>query len=328
MRFNVFRTKLWTMYLVWVYNYLRSHPKLLYPYNYFRFGKWTNDAIPNRIVIEVTNYCNAHCFMCPNSKIKRKRGFMSWKVFKKIIDDAKEFEGTGLEIILHKDGEPLLDNMLFKRIAYVKKNLKKSKVSFNTNAYLLSEEKAKKLLKSDVDIIIFSVDGTSNLTYNKIRGLDYNIVEKNIKVFFNLKKKSGSKIHAIMQMIVYDDNMYEIEEYKKLWFDADEVVFKRMHNYLDQGTSIKTNKLEKRQIRRCYQVFNQLHIFWNGDIALCCWDYDHFLNLGNIMDAHLLTVYKSKNFIDIRKAMWGMDCKHIIPCNRCSEIFGYDRGEN
>ena len=48
------------------------------------------------IRIETTNICNAHCIMCPREKLDREKGTMSIDLFKKIIDEVKDY---GVEII-------------------------------------------------------------------------------------------------------------------------------------------------------------------------------------------------------------------------------------
>ena len=48
---------------------------------------------------------------------------MSWEIFTKVIEDCKDFEGMGLFIALSKDGEPLMDPLLFDKIKYIKDNL-------------------------------------------------------------------------------------------------------------------------------------------------------------------------------------------------------------
>jgi radical SAM protein with 4Fe4S-binding SPASM domain len=263
--------------------------------------------------------------MCPHDKIKRPKGHMSWETFKKIIGQLSDFEGLGLNINLHKDGEPLLDPLLFKRISYIKKKLKRSKVNINTNAALLSKQKADLLLDSGIDSVIFSVDGTSIESTKKIRKLDYTIIKKNLEYFFCSKKKKQANVHTSMQMVVSDINKKEANDYKKIWRPkADRVILKPMHNFLDQESSIKTKKIADRQTKRCYQIFHTCLIFYNGDLAMCCWDYDNFMKIGNIYDDNLINLYNNKKFNSLRKAMWIKQCTQISPCNRCSVIYGND----
>ncbi|MFC1633822.1 radical SAM/SPASM domain-containing protein [Planctomycetota bacterium] len=297
-----------------------------YMINAFKHAQISGLYVPKVIYIEVTNQCNAKCYMCPHENMKRGRGHMPWHIFKKIIDESRQFEGRGLKFILHKDGEPLMDPLLFKRIAYIKEVMKKSAVHFNTNAMLLDGDHISHILRSPLDSITFSVDGASAETYERIRrGLKYDVVRSNVDNFFRKKKQSKSRIHVIMQMVVNEHNMHERAEYEKLWSGkADEIAFKNMHNFLVQKTSIHGSGLSKKQLTRCLMPFLIMTFYWNGDVALCCWDYDNMTQLGNIEKDSLLRIFNNTTFRQIRDAMRRMDCKAIKPCNICSQIFGMD----
>lgn len=282
--------------------------------------------IPKIIYIEVTNQCNAKCYMCPNSKMKRGRGHMPWHIFKKIVDESKEFEGRGMKLILHKDGEPLMDPLLFKRIDYIKKKMNKSTIHLNTNAMLLNESNIAKILNSQLDSITFSVDGASKETYEKIRqGLKYDVVVKNVNNFFEKKKELNKKIHVTLQMVLNKENMHEINKYKELWGNkADRLFIKNTHNFLVQKTSVHGSSLSEKQLSRCNMPFVEMFIYWNGDVALCCWDYDNLVGLGNIEKDSLLNIYNNEKFNKVRNAMIRRDCKDLEPCNICSRIYGTD----
>ena len=306
--------------------YFASLPFGNYIVNPLLHKQFSGAYIPKVFYIEVTNYCNAKCYMCPHEKLTRERGYMPLHIFTKIVDECTEFEGSGLSFFLHKDGEPLMDPLLFKRIEYIKKTLKKSTVHFNTNTSLLNEENISKILDSPLDSITFSVDGASKTTYEHVRtGLNYEMVKRNIENFFDKRKSSGKKIHVIMQMVVDKSNIHEIPTYRKLWEDkADEVFFKSMHNFLVQKTSIHSGGLSEKQLRKCKMPFLVMLFYWNGDVGLCCWDYDHISKLGNIEDDSLLKIYNSAKFEEIREAIRRKDCKKIKPCNVCSAIYGID----
>jgi len=69
---------------------------------------------PTFLWIEPTNKCNLRCIICPNKLIpKEDTGFMEWDLFKKVIDEAKDF---GSIIALYIRGESLLHPDLFKMI--------------------------------------------------------------------------------------------------------------------------------------------------------------------------------------------------------------------
>lgn len=283
--------------------------------------------LPTLVQIETTNLCNARCSCCPHEKMTRPKGVMSWELFERIIDQCAAFEGKGLMLYLHKDGDPFLDPLLFRRIAYARSRLPQSHLHFNSNAALLTQEKTAELLASPIDSITFSVDGISPETYEPVRlGLCYEVVRSNLKYFFAERRRVGHRMKVNMQMVVYEKNRHEIEAYKALWLgEADTVTFKPMHNFLDMCTSVSTPQLSGHQLRFCPQPFEVLVIYWNGEVGLCCWDYDNRLKLGEVTHEGLAVVYNNPHFQRVRQAMHAFDCSRIPLCNRCSIVYGKDK---
>lgn len=294
-------------------------------YNLIRYGVWTTKIIPEVVYLETTNACNARCYSCPRLKMNRPIGTMSWKVFEKIIADLKKYRN--LYFTLHIDGEPLLDSLLFERIKYIKKELKGAKVHFNTNVVLLDEEKAHKLIESGLDSITFSVDGITKEAYEKVKtGLVFETAIKNAEKFLEIKKiLHQKKPLVIMQMVVCDDNRQEIKAYKTYWQPkADKVFIKAMLNFLVQGTSIKTDGLATKQLRRCFQPVAVMPIYWDGRVGLCCWDYDHLAELGSVEKQNVIEAFNNNQHKHVRREMLDMNCQGLKPCNICSQIYGQD----
>ena len=83
-------------------------------------------------------------------------------------------------------------------------------------------------------------------------------------------------------------------------------------------------ELSETQLHRCIYPFNTMIIYSNGEVGLCCWDYDNEVKLGNIQKRSLLEVYNSEQFMKFRQAQIRMDCKDIELCSGCSQIYGRD----
>lgn len=306
--------------------YFVAAPYGNYAINLAWHRRFTRLYIPKVIYIETTNCCNARCVMCPHEKMHRPQGVMPWEIFTRIIDDCKTFEGRGLTLILHKDGEPLLDPLLFRRIEHIRANLKKSRIMFSSNGAALTGKMADALLRCPPDQVGFSVDGASARTYEKIRtGLRYATVVDNIRSFLAKRRASGVKVRVVIQMVTNMTNRPEHAEYLRIWgSEADEIVFKEMHNFLVQGTSVHGAGLYHEQKYRCIQPFTRAVIYWNGDLALCCWDYDHAYALGNVSNEDLITLCNKPAFDPVRKAMARKECKGITLCSMCTQIYGED----
>ena len=141
---------------------------------YFAYRKKWKDYPQKRIVgnfplhldIESTNTCNLNCPMCGRNWMKERLGFIDFGLYKKIINQAAKYHLPSVK--LNYRGEPLLHPKISEMVRYAKeKGI--LEVQFNTNGLLLNEKKAKELIEAGLDRIIFSFDGATKKTYEKIR---------------------------------------------------------------------------------------------------------------------------------------------------------------
>jgi len=265
--------------------------------------------------------------MCPYKIIKRKKGIMSWELFRKIILDFKKLDIKLMtNFWLHHLGEPLLDPLLVDRIKFIKKELKNVRVVFSSNGALLTKEKSEEILKAGLDEMIISLDSLTPTIYFDMRGLKLENTLRNINSLLEVRDRLNSKIKITLQMVKCKENAHEVEAFREKWKDRNiRVIIKPMHNFLTEGTSVMTKKLLDTQILPCMQPFLYVIIYWNGDLGLCCWDADHYIkDLGNINNQDLLSAFNNEKFREIRKKMLEADCKDLYPCNKCSQIFGLD----
>ena len=102
-----------------------------------------NDLLeyPRYIEIETVNACNARCPMCTINDWNRNYPVMKDDVFNKISDDLIENKKYLKRVSLYRDGEPLIDKKLAKRIAKFKDN-GINHTSIATNVSLLNEKRS------------------------------------------------------------------------------------------------------------------------------------------------------------------------------------------
>ena len=170
---------------------------------------------PTIFAIETTNKCNLACRMCPRQFMKRKVGSMNMKLFRKIIDEARNYQDF---IVLHGMGEPLLDEHIVERINYAED--KGVRVNMSTNGAFLNEAKARKILGSRLSEIILSVDATTAEAYSRIRTKgDFEKSKANFHKFMQIKNKEfpESKLKTMVQLIKMDDNICLVGDFKKEW---------------------------------------------------------------------------------------------------------------
>ena len=287
-------------------------------------------SIPAEIIMEPTNACNLRCLLCPTHLImKRERGFMRLELFKEVID---EFGNSSKkpQISFNFAGEPLLNKSLPEMIKYAKDSGHKTFVS--TNATLLSEEAAEKIILSGLDSIHVCLDGFSKEAHESYRkGSVFEKVKENIENFAKKREALGRKNPLICLQVLltsYSENqMDEMTQWARN-IGLDFVNFKTLSlgSYTSKETKDEVGYLLpksdkfKRKISSIYKTIcrNPLHqavVYWNGDLGLCCVDFDNALKLPNIKTEGFLKTYNSKKVIKLRKLGFR---KETALCKGCS----------
>ncbi|GGA95684.1 radical SAM/SPASM domain-containing protein [Agarivorans gilvus] len=274
---------------------------------------------PVDVIVEVTNYCNLRCIMCPYPSLKRPKGNMEFSVFKKIVDEISEISPK-TRIWLAIMGEPLLlGNKLIKMIKYAKS--KNIQVNLNTNAIYLDEKLGKDTLDAGVDNIIVSIDGTSEDSYNKIRVRgDFNKVVENVSTVLEYKKQSSIvKTKIVCQFIVMEENEHEVEEFKRFWLSKGAIV--KVRPKLGWGDAVKADNLEqvRTEITRfpCAWLTRTVSIHWDGTFSQCDADYEGKYSPGSLMNSSIKETWDNK-IATRRQKHWNNDFD-FEPCKNCND---------
>ncbi len=165
---------------------------------------------PTSIQIESTTRCNLKCWMCDSWRWDRRGMTMSFSDFKRIIDQFPFLISVNLQGM----GEPLMDKDIFKKVAYCKS--KKIVTLFSTNATLINENTAKKIIDSGLDYIVISVDGATPETFERIR-----VGAKFEQVIGNVKKLVAARGELKKPRIIFNftatiENIEELPQVVKL----------------------------------------------------------------------------------------------------------------
>lgn len=283
---------------------------------------------PEVIYIETTTQCNADCVMCPHRKMHRPRQTMSKDLFVKVVDGISKYDLSGVQVFLHKEGEPLCDKDIVERVSAARKRLPSAReIGISTNAMLMAEPISDALVESGMNVIFFSVDGASRETYESIRrNCNYEIVEHNIRYFLEKRNMSGKGIRVVMQMLLSDQNRHEQVAFVDKWKEYGvEFFFKEMHCYLDGGMSSFEKPDFTRQNSCCQDPFRVLVYHVDGRAGLCCWDYDCEYVVGSAAESDMMQLFNGAQSQYMREKQLALDCRDVIPCSRCARIFGKDR---
>lgn len=283
------------------------------------FGfQYQHTAVPASLQIEPTNCCNIRCICCPVSRCTRKKGFMEFDLFKKIIDDAFEIGVKRIHLYLH--GEPLLHPQSMEMIRYIKTK----GLSFNlvSNGMMFDEDNMREFLDTGADLgdhVVFSILGYSKHIHETIMtGIDHDRVVRNLISL--IEHRGKRKKHApVVEVIFYamPENEQEKIRFKKFWSGkADHVriiprISESFRNYKMQDTSAVVHQ------RRCPNIWERMAIFWNGDVSLCCEDVDGDYILGNLQSKSIRDVWNGEKMLVFKRLHQQYE-QHKHPlCSKC-----------
>lgn len=286
--------------------------------------------IPRQLLIELTNSCQLRCPVCPTHfAMKRKRGFMDFDLYKMIIDDLKDC-GKKPDIAMIFAGEPLLHREIDKFVEYAALNGHATSIS--TNAVALSEDLSERLIKAGLACIHLCLDGFSKGSHEAYRmGSNFETVKKNIEDFILTKKALNSKNpFIIIQTLLTsfsEDEMDDIIDWaKRTGADAINLKTLSLGSYTTELMKAQFAYLlpAKKEFRRrmsninktlCSSPTRDAIIYWNGELGLCCVDFDNEIKLGNIKEMGFLKTLFSEGAIKKRKL--GFQKKFDL-CKKCS----------
>jgi len=301
------------------------------------FSSVLSNILPRYIGVESTNRCNLKCPVCATSQyMHRDKGEMTIELFQTLID---QIDWKVKMINLGYSGEPLLNKNLFALIRLAGK--KGIKVGFETNGFFV-EDFAEEIVASGTDYINIAIDGASQESLVKYRvGSDFERIVRGIKRLTQLKKsKESNRPLVALQFLIMRHNQDEIDFVRSLAKECgvDELKIKTFN--VDLGfwlTEEKrkgllqqfepTNKAYSRYNTNrkgeifsktrpyCKYVFTSPVILYNGDVSLCCLDFNGEYLLGNIKTDSLKSIWKGERYNQLRSKA----CRRALEiCRKCS----------
>ena len=265
--------------------------------------------------IEVASVCDLACAFCYRQYVSTPDKIMKKELAFKLIDQAANLNVPSMKF--NWRGEPLLNPKLPEIIDYAKKKGVLETI-INTNATKLDEKMSEKIIKSGLDVMIYSFDGGTKNTYEKMRPgrfekNNFDDIYKNILNFSKIKKKLNSPFpRTKIQMILTDETRKGKEEYFRLFKDiVDEVSVKQ---YTERGGNLNDleNKFEgelkdkkKDLINQygndavlmkdsknniyisnerlpCEQPFQRVLTTYDGKVGMCCYDWGATHTVGYV----------------------------------------------
>ena len=284
---------------------------------------------PIHMDVETITECNLRCIMCYYAFAPPEPSKMPTELFEKVINEGAK---KGLCSIKSQfRGEPLLDDRMIDFITYAK-NTGIIEVMFNSNAMLLTKEKAKGLIEGGLDKIICSVDGYTSEIYEQIRiGAKFETVLANIKGLQELKKEMNSTKPIVrIQMVDTPTNHEQIDGYIKFWSEIVE------HVAVEDMVDLENDEEDDTPLPNwaCAQLWQRLCVLTDGDVLPCCHALyggkEKLMVIGNANESSIEDIWKGEKMTKIRELHKAGKSHEVKICRECAMrkgIVAKEKGE-
>lgn len=292
-------------------------------------------GFPIALGFEPTTSCNLRCPECPSGlrSFTRPTGMLQKDLYEKAIEELKD---TLLYMTFYFQGEPYLHPDFLEMVKYASD--RKIYTATSTNAHYLTPNVAEKTVKSGIDRMIVSIDGTTQETYQQYRvGGKLDKVLEGTKNLIAAKKRLKSKTpHVIFQFLVVKPNEHQIADVYKLANElgVDEVKLKTAQIYeyengneliptIDKYSRYKDNQdgtfsIKNKLLDHCWKMWHSCVITWDGTLVPCCFDKDAEHPMGSLQDQSFKEVWNSPSYTNFRRALISSRSEVEI-CKNCSE---------
>jgi radical SAM protein with 4Fe4S-binding SPASM domain len=311
---------------------LRSYPKFLATGRCLDF--------PQTLHIQTQSFCDGRCLMCPypTTSQKLEQGKMEWELFQKIADEAAA-EPQLDKVLFELHNEPLLDKRTFDCIKYIKSISPKKSCALVTNGQILDQFSLKEIIESNIDSLMVSLDAHSKEVFERINiGLDYERVMKNIA---RLLSNETTKRKMGVSFVATEENAHELSKAVRYWRKQGvrTRVITEISNRggaLDRYEKLRLktgyrdtpflSKLWRRlmtglgRVTGCHLPFCHMNILFNGDVIICCHDWNRATVVGNVKNSSLREVWNSPRMNEVRRLIINKEYEQLDSCRDCSIV--------
>ncbi len=291
---------------------------------YYYFTNFT-PSFPQIIQVQTQYGCNARCVFCPMGREQNQiKGRMDNATFERIVEESVRNNVKVLSPYLQND--PLVDKNLHERVEIIRsirgvKPFPKTKII--TNGGLLTEERAENLIKAGLEHIVFSVHGVDKKIYDDImQGPKFEMVIENIERLVRIREEMGAKNPNIeVWAVLTKDVEAQLEATQDFWRKRN-IRFKgrqldnRANPDIIDTSEMADSDAEWKYAHYCTIPYWRAWILWNGDMVLCCVDWERTEVFGNIHDNSIKDIWNGDAYRAYRKRMKNRDLAGTL-CENC-----------
>jgi MoaA/NifB/PqqE/SkfB family radical SAM enzyme len=270
--------------------------------------------------VDTTNICQLKCPLCHTGlgTVHRDKGTMHFETFISTVDQMKNY---CIWLSLYSWGEPFLNRDIDRFIAYAHEKRIATIVSSNLNKPL-TPEMAERLIQSGLDVLIVSLDGTTQDVYETYRVTGHlDRVLENLRLIVETRKRLGSKTPFLeWQYIVMRQNEHQMEDARRMAEEmgVDTITFKPVDfPHGEKDIELARQWLPRAELgarlanpfrkpyaedgSRCWRLWRSAVVNWDGGYAPCCYLTDAKHDFGDVAAQPIKEIWNNRRYQAARR---------------------------
>lgn len=300
-----------------------------------RHGEPRVRALPLALSIEPTTACNLGCPECPSGlkSFSRPTGNLKSGLLDQLLEEIGDYL---IYLTFYFQGEPFIHPDICNMIG--KASNHGIFTATSTNAHFITEKIAEEIIRSGLNRLIISIDGTTQEVYESYRkgGRLAKVIE-GTKIILS-KRQALNKIfpRVYFQFLVVRPNEHQIEEVKILGkrLGVDGVHFKTAQVYdYEHGNPLIPSidkysryvkddegkwRIKNRLDDQCWKMWHSAVLTWDGRVVPCCFDKDAMHEMGQIGNSTFREIWMGHAYNAFRSSLL-RSRSEIDICRNCSE---------
>ena len=284
---------------------------------------------PRVVIIESNNTCNLNCRMCETQGGRRSKGEMDMSLYMEVVREMVSlgYKTTKFSTI----NEPLYCSDIVDKLQFAEKEgLRVPMVSNGTTLNKFMDALDASNWYPKEFHVRFSIDGVGN-NYNFMRtGARFDKLVSDIRAFKNFLVKhkinhSMAAAYCVTPQTIKDiPKFYRI--FKKLFGTNISFSFLNSNSPRREENdafveSYRGLNLTKLPVAPCSQPFQLMSVLINGDVSVCCRDYDgDELVIGNVNENSLIEIWHGERARKLREMHNSGNYKRLKMCSECYQL--------
>ena len=284
------------------------------------------EKVPLQIDLFAVDVCNLKCPMCLRQEYIHGKGYMTFDLVKKILDQATKhglcaFNFGGL-------GEPTLYPKLFEVIRYAKEK-GVIDVNMHTNGTRLGPDFNRQLIESGLDRLIISLDSADKERYEKIRvGAKFEKVYAATEDLIRQRNEHPkTRLHIKANFIEMDENdPTEKNKFISYWQSKMNriAILRYLDCQIEERLHYKENYKQDDNFC-CPALWRRLIILSDGTATLCPRDMQKRYIIGNVNEQTVTEIWMGKKMQYMRDLHRQGRFKEFDFCGNCPDSYDSKR---